>query len=45
MAVDVARFEGDQTVALIFKVYTNGERYKIITDDMYSKKTSGYIEK
>src|SRR5574344_1604735 len=29
MAVDVARFEGDQTVALIFKVYTNGERYKI----------------
>lgn len=29
MAVDVARFEGDQTVALIFKVYTTGERYKI----------------
>lgn len=29
MAVDVARFEGDQTVALIFKVYTVGERYKI----------------
>lgn len=29
MAVDVARFEGDQTVALIFKVYTIGERYKI----------------
>ena len=29
MAVDVARFEGDQTVAMIFKVYTEGERYKI----------------
>lgn len=29
MAVDVARFEGDQTVALILKVYTTGERYKI----------------
>lgn len=29
MAVDVARFEGDQTVALVFKVYTEGERYKI----------------
>lgn len=29
MAVDVARFEGDQTAALIFKVYTTGERYKI----------------
>ena len=29
MAVDVARFDGDQTVALIFKVYTTGERYKI----------------
>ena len=29
MAVDVARFEGDQTVALIFIVYTTGERYKI----------------
>lgn len=29
MAVDVARFEGDQTVALVFKVYTTGERYKI----------------
>ena len=29
MAVDVARFEGDQTVALILKVYTVGERYKI----------------
>lgn len=28
-AVDVARFEGDQTVAMIFKVYTEGERYKI----------------
>ena len=28
-AVDVARFEGDQTVAEIFKVYTGGERYKI----------------
>ena len=27
--VDVARFEGDQTVAEIFKVYTEGERYKI----------------
>ena len=27
--VDVARFEGDQTVAMIFKVYTEGERYKI----------------
>lgn len=29
MAIDVARFEGDQTVAMIFKVYTTGERYKI----------------
>ena len=29
MAIDVARFEGDQTVAMIFKVYTPGERYKI----------------
>ena len=29
MAVDVARFEGDQTVGMIFKVYTEGERYKI----------------
>ena len=28
-AVDVARFEGDQTVAMVFKVYTDGERYKI----------------
>lgn len=28
-AVDVARFEGDQTVAMIFKVYTEGERYKM----------------
>ena len=28
-AVDVARFEGDQTVAMVFKVYTEGERYKI----------------
>lgn len=28
-AVDVARFEGDQTVAMIFKVFTEGERYKI----------------
>ena len=28
-AVDVARFDGDQTVAMIFKVYTEGERYKI----------------
>ena len=28
-AVDVARFEGDQTVAMIFKVYTEGERYRI----------------
>ena len=28
-SVDVARFEGDQTVAMIFKVYTEGERYKI----------------
>ena len=28
-AVDVARFDGDQTVAMIFKVYTDGERYKI----------------
>ena len=28
-AVDVARFEGDQTVAMVFKVYTVGERYKI----------------
>ena len=28
-AVDVARFEGDQTVAEIFKVYPEGERYKI----------------
>ena len=28
-AVDVARFEGDQTVAEIFKVYTVGERWKI----------------
>lgn len=28
-AVDVARFEGDQTVAEVFKVYTTGERYKI----------------
>lgn len=28
-AVDVARFEGDQTVAMIFKVYIEGERYKI----------------
>lgn len=27
--VDVARFEGDQTVAMIFKVFTEGERYKI----------------
>jgi hypothetical protein len=27
--VDVARFEGDQTVAMVFKVYTEGERYKI----------------
>ena len=35
----------------IYKAYNgftddyNGERYKSITDDMYSKKTSGYIEK
>lgn len=29
MSIDVARFEGDQTVAMIFKVYTTGERYKI----------------
>ena len=29
MAIDVARFEGDQTVAMIFKVYTPGERYRI----------------
>lgn len=28
-AVDVARFEGDQTVAEVFKVFTTGERYKI----------------
>jgi len=28
-AVDVARFDGDQTVAMIFKVYTEGERYKV----------------
>ncbi len=28
-AVDVARFDGDQTVAMVFKVYTEGERYKI----------------
>jgi hypothetical protein len=28
-AVDVARFEGDQTVAMILKVYTEGERYKM----------------
>ena len=28
-AVDVARFEGDQTVAMVFKVYTDSERYKI----------------
>ena len=28
-AVDVARFEGDQTVAMIFKVYTDQDRYKI----------------
>ena len=28
-AVDVARFEGDQTVAMIFKVYTEVERYKM----------------
>lgn len=27
-AVDVARFEGDQTVVEIFKVYTTGDRYK-----------------
>ena len=29
MAIDVARFECDQTVAMIFKVYTPGERYRI----------------
>ena len=35
----------------IYKAYNgftddyDGERYKIITDDMYSKKTSGFIEK
>lgn len=28
-AVDVARFDGDQTVSMVFKVYTEGERYKI----------------
>ena len=27
MGVDVARFEGDQTAALVFKVYTTGEHY------------------
>ena len=29
LAVDVARFDGDQTVAQVFKVYTSGERYKM----------------
>lgn len=28
-----------------FTDYYDGQRYKAITDDMYSKKTSGYIEK
>ena len=28
-AVDVARFEGDQTVMSVLKVYTEGERYKV----------------
>mgnify|MGYP001116040383 FL=1 len=28
-----------------FTDYYDGQRYKTITDDMYSKKTSGYIEK
>ena len=50
MAVDVARFEGDQTVALIFKVYTTGERYKIhlvnikLMNSTHFKKQAIYIK-
>ncbi len=28
-SVDVARFDGDQTVALVFRINPNGERYKV----------------